>query len=50
MASLQCPECKSAFPKKIWRSHKGRYGFYYCPDCRTKLHWDDLEKAEKNIK
>lgn len=40
--SKQCPNCGDVYTKDMWLMRKGRYGHYFCPNCETKLHWDDL--------
>lgn len=39
-----CPKCGSMFPTRLWKSMKSIHGvFYYCPECKTKHHWNELK-------
>jgi len=41
--SYKCPRCGSMYPRRVWKNTKSIYAtFYFCPDCETKHHWNDL--------
>lgn len=50
MVSLMCSKCGSCFPKNVWKAHKSHTNlFYYCPDCKTRHHWNNLKKCQKKL-